>query len=82
MSSILIQDIGLRPSQLKAVQKKARHAGTTTPEYVRQLIERDLLAEKTFDEIAEPIRQTFKSKGVTESQLDALVKKARGRRTR
>lgn len=77
MSTLSLQDIGLRPAQLKAVERKARHAGTTTPQYVRLLVEQDLLADKSFNEILGPIREDFRKSGMTEQQLDELVGHAR-----
>jgi hypothetical protein len=72
-----LQDIGLAPAQLRAVRKKAKHAGQTAPEYVRSLVERDLLADKSFDEILRPIREDFRKNGITERQLDEIVHRAR-----
>lgn len=82
MSILSFHDLGLRPSLLKAVQKKARHQGQTAAQYIRSLVERELLAEKTFDEILKPIRDDFRKSGVTEEQLDEIVNRARaqGRR--
>jgi putative PIN family toxin of toxin-antitoxin system len=77
MSSIALNDIGLRPSLLRAAQKKARQQGKTPPEYVRSLIERDLLASKSFDEILKPVRQRVKKRGLTAGELDAVVTQAR-----
>jgi hypothetical protein len=77
MSSLSVQDLGLLPAQLRAVRKKAQHEGKTTPEYVRGLIEQDLLADKSFDEILRPIRDDFRKSGMTEAQLDELVDRAR-----
>ena len=77
MTFLAIQDIGLKPALLKAVEKKARHEGKSAPEYVRSLIERDLLADKSFDEILRPIRADFRKSGVSEGQLDAIVERAR-----
>lgn len=37
------------------------------------LIEQDLLAEKSFDELLHPIRRDFQKSGVTEAKLDAIV---------
>ena len=71
------QDIGLRPAQLKAVEQKAKHVGKTASEYVRLLIERDLLADKSFDEILRPIREDFRRSEMTEKQLDEIVQRAR-----
>ncbi len=77
MSSLSFHDIGLKPSQLRAVKKKAQQQGQTAPEYVRSLVERDLLASKSFDEILKPIRAGFKKSEVSEEELDALVTRAR-----
>ena len=77
MSTTPLAAIGLAPAQLRAVEKKARQAGTTAPEYVRALIERDLMADQPFDEILRPVRADFERGGVTEAQLDRLVGRAR-----
>ena len=77
MASITIQDIGLPPAQLRAIERKAKGAGKTTPQYVRSLIERDLLAEQSFDELLEPVRKDFRKRGVTPAALDAIVARAR-----
>jgi hypothetical protein len=77
MSSLSLQGIGLKPAMLRAVEKKAKHAGKTTPEYVRLLIERDLLADKSFDEILRPVREDFRKSGISEDQLDQIVRRAR-----
>lgn len=78
MVAFSFQEIKLPATQLKAVERKAKLAGRTAPEYVRLLIEQDLLADKSFDEILRPIRQDVRKSGVTESQLDAMVRRARG----
>ncbi|HUB24561.1 MAG TPA: hypothetical protein VL992_03955 [Tepidisphaeraceae bacterium] len=77
MSTISFREFGLPPALLKAVEKRARSAGTTAREYVRLLIERDFLAEKSFDEILRPIRADFRRSGITEKQLDEIVQRAR-----
>jgi hypothetical protein len=77
MSTLSFREFGLPPALLKAVKKRARSAGTTAREYVRLLIERDLLAEKSFDEILRPIRADFRKSGITEGQLDEIVERAR-----
>jgi hypothetical protein len=77
MSSLSLQDLGLKASLLKAVGKKAKHEGKTLPEYVRWLIERDMLADKSFDEILKPVRADFHKSGITEDQLDEIVERAR-----
>ncbi len=73
-----MRSLGLRPSQIRALDRKARRNGKTAPEYVRSLIERDLRLEKSFDEILAPIRDDFRKRGITEAQLDGIVNRARG----
>jgi hypothetical protein len=77
MSSLSFQDIGLKPTQMKAIARRARKEGKTSSEYVRSLVERDLLAGGSFDEVLRPIREGFKKARVTEEQLDTLVTEAR-----
>jgi hypothetical protein len=77
MTTTLLQNIGLRPSQWKAVEKKARDAGKTTREYVRQVIERDLLADKSFAEMLRPVRDDVRKSGISEDQLEDIVREAR-----
>jgi hypothetical protein len=78
MTSLSLRDIRLKPALLKAVERKARDAGTTAPEYLRALIERALLAEQSFDEILRPVRKDFASSGISPDQLDQIVERARG----
>ena len=77
MSTASLADIGLAPAQLRAVERKARRAGTTARDYVRALVERDLVSGQSFDEILRPVRADFRRSGVTEAQLDRLVDRAR-----
>jgi hypothetical protein len=77
MVALTFHDIGLPPTQLKALARKAKRAGKTPAEYLRLLVEQDLLAGKSFDEILRPIRQDFQKSGVTETQLEAIVRRAR-----
>jgi len=46
-------------------------------DYVKRLIERDMLADRTFDEILMPVRADFRKSGITEDQLDKIVDRAR-----
>ena len=62
---------------LKALERKARFAGKTPREYIRLLIEKDVLADKTFDEILRPVRDDVRKNGITEEQVDAAVDRAR-----
>jgi hypothetical protein len=53
--------------------------------HLRSLDERKMLANRTFDEIVRPIREDVRKSGVTESQLEQIVIRARratGRRAK
>lgn len=76
-SARTFEAIGLQPVQWKAVEKRAKQAGTSPVEYVRGLIEQDLLADRSFDEILRPFRRDIKRAGVTERKLDEIVDRAR-----
>jgi hypothetical protein len=75
--TLSLQEIRLRPAIARAVEKKARDAGKTTPEYVRLLIEREILAGQSFDEILGPIRSDFRRSGISAAELDRVVERAR-----
>lgn len=77
MSTALLRDIGVKTSLLRAVEKRAKINGQTLGEYLRALIERDLSAGRSFDEILKPVRAGFKKSGVTEEELDLIVASAR-----
>jgi len=72
-----LRALGLTQGSIRALEKKARRHGRTAPQYVRDLIDGDLLAEKSFDEILAPVREGFRKSGMTEAELDALVQRAR-----
>ena len=82
MSSRSLQVVGLRPSQLCALSRRAKHQGTTPPEYVRLLIEKDLLADQPFDELLKPVRADFRKASASEQQLGRIVERARATRGR
>jgi len=77
MSSLSLRDIGLASAQVRAVEKRARQQGRSPSEYLRALVERDLIAAGSFDDILRPIRAGFAKSGVTEDELDAVVARAR-----
>jgi len=77
MTTMTLQTLGLKPATLRAVERNAKRLGTTTPQYVRYLIERGVLADQSFDEILRPIRQDVRKKGLTEEQVDQIVERAR-----
>jgi hypothetical protein len=77
VSPLSFRDIGLPAAQLRAVEKKAKHAGQTASQYVQSLVKRDLLSDKTFAEILRPIRDDVRKSGLTERELDGIVDRAR-----
>jgi hypothetical protein len=72
-----IEDVELSPKTFRAVRSKAKRAGKTPGEYVKFLIERDMLADRTFDEILRPFRKDVKASGLTPAKLDEIVDRAR-----
>lgn len=79
MSESLTQDLGLNTTLARAVRRRARNEGMTLAQYVRWLIERDLLADKNFDDILKPIRADFRKSGLNEARLDEIVERARNK---
>ena len=77
MSTASFPDIGLKPTQARAAARRAEREGKTPAEYLRSLVERDLLAGGSFDEVLKPMRAAFAKGGMTEDQLDQVVTAAR-----
>ena len=61
----------------EAIEELGRRKGKSAEEYLRMLIEAEILSEQSFSEILAPIRQSFRESGMTEEQLDALLGDAR-----
>ena len=61
---------GLRFETVQALKDKARETGKTVEEYLRTVIEADVLADQSFSEILEPIRRRFDESGMSEDDLD------------
>ncbi len=59
------------------LEEKARNQGKDVAAYVENLIEKDIDRRKTLDEILAPIRKNFADSGMTEEDLDALIKSER-----
>ena len=61
-----------------ALEQRARERGCSdVTTYVELLINSDLLAAKSFDEILAPIRKTFQASGMSEDEGEALFADAR-----
>jgi hypothetical protein len=76
MSTLAIR--GLKPTALKTLRQRAKARGQSTSQYVRTLIENQLvLSDRSFDELLRPVCESFQKNGVTEQELDELVTNAR-----
>lgn len=73
----IIEIAGLPPGTKKAIEELSRSKGKSAEEYLRMLIEAEILSEQTFSEILAPIRQNFRESGMSEEQLEALFEDAR-----
>ena len=67
----------LSPEVERRLKSEAARLGVREADYVKRLIERDMLADRTFDEILMPVRADFRKSGITEDQLDEIVDRAR-----
>jgi len=64
------------PDTVHAIAEAAKRQGTTPEAAALELLETAVLAQKSFEEIIEPIAQSFDESGMSEAELDELVKKA------
>jgi hypothetical protein len=72
-----IEISGLPPGTKVAIEELSRSKGKSAEEYLRMLIEAEILSAQSFSEILAPIRQSFRESGMTEGQLDTLFEDAR-----
>jgi hypothetical protein len=54
-----------------------RRSGKTAEQFLRALIEGEILSRQPFSEILEPIRSSFDASGMSEHELDQLLQEAR-----
>jgi hypothetical protein len=77
--------ITLPPEVEESVKSQANKEGELLEDYVESLVEEasgrrdriNLLAEKSFDEILTPFRQSVEDSGMSDEALDALFTEAR-----
>lgn len=72
-----IEITGLPEGTREAIRELSQSKGKSADEYLRTLIEAEILSQQTFAEILAPIREGFRKSGMTEEQLDALFEEAR-----
>jgi hypothetical protein len=62
------------PDTVHAIAEAAKRQGTTPEAAALELLETAVLAQKPFEEIVEPIARSFDESGMSEEELDDLVK--------
>ena len=62
------------PDTVNAIAEAAKRQGTTPEAAALELLETAVLAQKPFEQIVEPIAQSFDESGMSEEDLDDLVK--------
>jgi hypothetical protein len=61
----------------EAIRELSETKGKSPDEYLRTLIEAELLSQQPFAQILAPVREEFRTSGMTEEQLDKLFNHAR-----
>ena len=69
--------IQLPTETIQALSVIAKEKGKTAEEYVRDMVDTEILASKPFAEILAPMRQGFAESGMTEEEITALFEQAR-----
>ena len=72
-----IEVTGLPVGTTDALEQIGRERGKSAEELVREMIQAEIQAALSFDEVLAPIRQGFKESGLSEEELDELFKEAR-----
>ena len=72
-----IQITGLPETIIAKLGERAEKIGATTPDYVRYLIEEDLVSPMSARVLYAPVREQVKESGIADDELDDLLEKAR-----
>lgn len=72
-----IEISGLPTGTKAALEQVARSDGKSGEEFVRTLIQAEILSRRPYSEILAPIRKSFKETDMTEDDLDALIEEVR-----
>jgi len=67
----------IEPEIESLLKKRAKADGCDVPDYVRNLIKRDVTSKPTFDEILAPFREAVEKSGTSDEELDSLFTEAR-----
>ena len=77
METATIEIIGLPQTTIERLGERAEQIGATTPEYVRYLIEEDLVSPMSLRVLYAPVREQIKADDISDEELDSLLEKAR-----
>ncbi len=69
--------IQLPTETIQALSVIAKEKGKTAEEYVRDMVDTEILAAKPFAEILAPMQQGFTESGMAEEEITALFEQAR-----
>lgn len=72
-----IEISGLPAGTWKALEEIGQSNGKSAEEFLRTVIESEILSRQTFDDILRPVREDFAASGMTEDELDQLVEDER-----
>ena len=67
----------IEPEIESLLEKRARADGCDVPDYVKNLIKRDVTRKPTFDEILAPFREAVEKSGASDEELESLFTQAR-----
>jgi hypothetical protein len=62
------------PDTVYAIAQAAKRQGTTPEAAALELLETAVLAQKPFEKIVEPIARSYDESGMSEEELDTIVK--------
>lgn len=65
------------PAILHDLTAAAARQGVPVKAFVLDLVETALLSQQSFEEIAEPLAQSFDERGMSEAEFDALIEEER-----
>lgn len=73
MQTATLEITGIPLELFKALGEKAQQKGKSPAALVRELIEVEVLAAPSFDEILAPVRQGFKESGMTGEEAETFL---------
>jgi hypothetical protein len=65
------------PVMVHAIAEAARLQGTTPEICALELLETALLASQSFEDVVEPVAQSFDESGAGEDELESLIEQAK-----